>query len=168
MKKFTKFLSLIILVLLCADMLWAQAPSTQASNISFSNITTSSVNIGFNRGNGSYRLVVIRADGNIPNPTLTGSGVTATFDKSYGNPADELNDGSYFVYYGTAKTLTVTNLQCGTTYNVRVYEYNKSSSVYYYNSSTPNGNPRSFSIKLGNRMTGRTSFSFSKRRPCVF
>jgi hypothetical protein len=104
------------------------APTTQASNISFTNLSGNSVTVNWTNGNGTRRLVVARAGSAVnANPVdLTFYGALAAF----GSGA-QIGTGNFVVYNNTGNSVTVTNLQINTTYHFAVYELNGNSGPVY-------------------------------------
>ena len=113
-------------------------PSTQATNIIFPATTNTSLTINWTNGNGSARIVVVRA--------TTSTEVTPTdgtvYSASTFPSANTTGTGNWVVFNGTGSgPVTVTGLTPGTSYTVRVYEYNGTGGSQNYNSSTASGNP---------------------------
>lgn len=105
------------------------APSTQASSLNASNITGTSMDISYVRGNGDNVLVVAR----------TGASVNANPINSVNYPTGtEIGSGNFVVYNGPAASFTHSGLTQNTTYYYAVYEYN--SADYCYNQSPLTGN----------------------------
>lgn len=129
---------------------FAAAPTTQARNLTFSNITSTSATITWLNGNGTGRIVVV-----FPNTTSVAT-IDADVDQSedYTANADFTSGASTtlggtgkVVYKGTGstRTVTVTGLAGGTTYNVKVYEYKIDGAPDpEYNENSGTNNPRSF------------------------
>ncbi|HRE79069.1 MAG TPA: MopE-related protein, partial [Flavobacterium sp.] len=121
-------------------------PTTQASNISFENVTTNSLSINWTSGNGANRVVFVKegSQGTIEDPA-DGDEFTANNNWNNGAPAGtQLGASGYFcVYNGEASTVNLSNLDPFTTYWVRVYEYNGSGTSTDYLVSTATNNPNS-------------------------
>jgi len=143
MKNFTKYLTLILLCMLVSTQLWAvDPPTTQAYGISLTNVGTTTVRLGFNRGDGMKRLVVIKAGNN--NPTNPGNNNFYTPNANYGS-GGTTGAGSYVVFYGNQRSVDVTGLTANTQYTVKVYECNYSgTSEIAYLTTDGDNNPRSF------------------------
>jgi hypothetical protein len=118
----------------------ATEPTTQASGINFSGVTSSQMNVAWTSGNGANRLVIARA-GSAPsgNPV---DGTAYTADASYAGAGSALGSGKV-VYIGSGSSFTLTDLDPSTTYHLRVYEYNGSAGSINYLTSTAAGNPNS-------------------------
>ena len=97
------------------------APGTQASNFTLSNLTNSSATVGWDRGNGNNVLVVARSGGAVnADPT---DGTTYTADAAFGS-GTQIGTGNYVVYKGASTSVNLTNLTASTTYHFAIYEYN--------------------------------------------
>ena len=96
-------------------------PTTQASNITFSNISTTSFTIKCKKGNGTSRLMLIKAGGVVNFIPVNNSCYTA--NTAYGS-GTLLLGGNYSVFSDTDSTCTVTGLAANTIYYVAIYEYN--------------------------------------------
>ncbi len=118
----------------------ATEPTTQASGINFSGITSSQMNVGWTSGNGANRLVVARA-GSAPsgNPV---DGTSYTADANYSGTGSSLG-GGVVVYIGSGSSFTLSGLDPSTTYHLRVYEFNGTGGTVNYLTSTAAGNPNS-------------------------
>jgi len=114
------------------------SPSIQASNIAFSNVTSSSLGISWNRGNGTGRIVLA---------VKIAEGFDATFDwaayalaggwnadfalapyakQDFGAKSFGPNSGVKIIYKGTGRlTGTVTGFEPGANYSLAVFEYNE-------------------------------------------
>jgi endonuclease I len=96
-------------------------PTVNASNLSISNQTTTTVRISWASGNGSNRIVVMRPI--TSTTTIPADSVRYIANTVYGNGSN-LGSNNFVVYNGSSSTVTVTGLTMGTSYNVSVYEYN--------------------------------------------
>ncbi|MGC1632492.1 MAG: hypothetical protein WA749_10315, partial [Gelidibacter sp.] len=113
-------------------------PTTQASNITFSNVLGSSMTVNWTRGNGTGRMLIARANNpvnvepqNLVNYNSTGGG--------YGSSSYQIGTGNYVLYEGTAASVNISNLDPNTTYHFALYEYNGSSGkVYLISTSATN------------------------------
>jgi hypothetical protein len=104
------------------------APSTQASSLNASNVTATSMDISYVRGNGDNVLVVARS----------GSSVNANPLNSVNYPTGtEIGSGNFVVYNGPASSFTHSGLAQNTNYYYAVYEYN--SADYCYNQAALTG-----------------------------
>jgi hypothetical protein len=110
---------------------YSSAPTVQASNVTFSNVTTTSMVVSWTGGNGSGALVVMRA-----NSAVNGSPVDLTFYLARSNfgSGTQVGAGNFAVYQtlpGLLNTVTVTNLGPGNTYHVAVFECNGAFGPFY-------------------------------------
>jgi gliding motility-associated-like protein len=141
------------------------APTTQAANISFSGITSNSVTVSWQNGNGNGRTLLIRQGQAVQSLPVDLSSYTS--NANYGSsPA---LGTSKIVLNGTANSVTITNLPPGQ-YHFAVVEYNGSSRPVYRSADPLIGNVTvgskpvvpasalSFSSTQGDRMT----LSFTK------
>ncbi|WP_420315725.1 BspA family leucine-rich repeat surface protein [Ekhidna sp.] len=115
-------------------------PSTQASNISFSNVDFFDMDISWTNGDGSARLVVVK-EGSIvdANPVNT---TTYTASTVFG-AGSQIGSGNYVIYNGTGSSVSLTGLNHSTTYHVMVYEYNGIQGLEEYLTTSATGNPSS-------------------------
>jgi uncharacterized repeat protein (TIGR03803 family) len=91
----------------------AVTPTTPASNISFSNVLSTSMTISFEPGNGTGHLAVLKA-GSVPS-------FKPVDNTSY---SGSLGNGESVVFNGTENTFNVSDLQSYRRYYVTVFEYN--------------------------------------------
>lgn len=96
-------------------------PATQASAVTFSNATESSMQIDWTRGTGAGVIVLVKKDAAVDSSPVDGSVYTA--DSDYTGSGSTIGTGNYVLYIGTGTSVTVTNLQAGGTYHIAVYEY---------------------------------------------
>ncbi|WP_417351122.1 GEVED domain-containing protein [Flavobacterium alkalisoli] len=99
------------------------APDTQATALILGNVGNTAAALSWTNGNGGRRMVVV-SDVAIVDP-LDGVGIAAyTASSTYAG-------GQQIVYDGTGSSVTVGGLTCGTSYFVKVYEYNRCGSGPY-------------------------------------
>jgi len=106
------------------------APTTLASGVGVSSVTTTTATISWTNGNGADRIVVI-STGAVVSPT---NGTSYSASTTYGSGATT-GTNNYVVYNGTGTSVSVTNLTSSTSYTVSVYEYNTGTGCYYYSSA---------------------------------
>ncbi|MDX2196761.1 MAG: endonuclease [Cytophagales bacterium] len=105
------------------------APSMQASNLTVTSANASSLNLLWNNGNGSRRIIVAREAQHVNFvPIEQYFGVNNDFQL-----AEDEGDGNKVVYDGTSNTVSVTNLSAQTTYYFQIFEY--CTSGYSYNTA---------------------------------
>ncbi len=114
------------------------APGTQATNVTFSNVGQTQMQIDWANGSGAKRAVFVKQ-------TTTGSAspvdsTTYACDARFTMGA-QAGTGWYCVYNGTGTTVTVTWLNANTTYRTMVTEYNGIAANELYNTSTATNNP---------------------------
>jgi len=104
------------------------APTTQAAGLSFTSITSSSMLVSWTNGNGSNRIVLVKAGSavNASPVSLTDYTSSAVF----GN-GTQVGSGNYVVAKTNGSSFTITNLSPGTSYHFAVFEYNGSSNPLY-------------------------------------
>ncbi|GIV43154.1 MAG: hypothetical protein KatS3mg035_0277 [Bacteroidia bacterium] len=117
------------------------APTVQAKAVVFSSLTTNSVKIEWENGNGTGRLVLMKASSPINANPLTNN---TFYNANTIFGSGDLVDGGYVVYTGNGNNVTVTNLVANTVYYVAVYEYNdvacrpqKTLSLIHYLQTSP-------------------------------
>jgi len=114
--------------LACAD------PTTQASDITFSSITETTMNISWTLGNGDGRLIKINTSNSFTAPT---DGTTYTANTTYGGSGEQI------IYVGAGNTVSIDGLTAGTIYWFAVYESQCSGASIHYmeDLSSANNNP---------------------------
>ncbi len=146
MKRFLTVIFTALLTVLAVNSLWAAPPSTQARYIGFSNITASAAKASWINGNGVGRLVVISTDNTWENITTYASSNFSTTDGTVANEKQLGGSNDYVIGFttGTTRFLNLSGLTAGTTYYVKVYEYNGIHGSYEFSTATGANNPRSF------------------------
>lgn len=97
------------------------APTIATSNITFSDISYSSMQVAFVKGNGEQRLVILK-EGSAP-------AFTPTNDSFY---TGSLENGESVVYNGSGSSVNLSDLLPGATYYVKVFEFNTDSTYTRY------------------------------------
>jgi hypothetical protein len=96
---------------------------TSNGNITFGSVSSTSIQVNLSGGNGTKRLLLVKAGGAIVlNPT---DAVTYNANAGFGL-GDQLGTGNWVVYNanGTGNVVTVTGLTPNTTYHFKAVEYN--------------------------------------------
>jgi hypothetical protein len=125
------------------------SPATQASAITFPDVTTSSLDLSWTSGDGTGRVVKMNSSNSFTAPT-NGSNPTASLAWA--------GTGEQVIYNGTGSgPITVTGLAQSTVYYFRVYEY---CGAYGYNTTTETGNPNSQSTAAGAGITANLLTAF--------
>ncbi len=104
-------------------------PTIQASDIIFSDVTSSSMTISWTNGDGTNRIVLIKEGSAVDSDPVYGTTYTAS--NIYGN-GSEIGTGNYVIYNGTGNSVTVYNLDGYTVYHVAVYEFSGPPGLEYY------------------------------------
>jgi CubicO group peptidase (beta-lactamase class C family) len=124
-----------------------ECPTVNASGITFSNVTGSSIKLSWTKGNGEYRMVVAHANSIID--AFPDDRANYTGNAAFGTGAS-LGSGNYVVYNGTENSVTVTGLTPGKTYYFRVFEYNKNTTTgnnsLYLRGNNPQSSQATFDI----------------------
>ncbi len=110
------------------------APATQASNLTFSNVMINNMDLTWDNGNGTGRMVIARLGSAVTEVPVDGTSYIA--DAAYGTPAAAFGS-SFVVYKGNGNSVTVTGLIPNTTYHYAIYEYNCSSTNPTFNAVSP-------------------------------
>lgn len=125
------------------------APSTQASNITFSSVTSSSLSLNWTNGNGAGRVIIMNTANSFTAPT-NGSNPSANTTYS--------GSGEQVVFNGTGSgPITINGLTAGTTYHFRAYEYCSPDRVYQ--TSTATNNPNNVFVPKPEPSNHATSFA---------
>jgi len=125
----------------------AAQPTAQGTTLTFSAVTSASFKVNWTNGNGTARVLVIRAAAAVNGAPVDGETYTASTIFGTG---EETTAGNYVVYAGSGNTATVTGLQPATVYHVALYEFNGSAGVENYLTSTPLiGNRTTLNAPLG-------------------
>ena len=97
-------------------------PTTQATSFTTTAVGTTSATINWLAGSGSNALVLVRSVSAVTGtPT---SGTTYTAPNTVYGAGQQIGTGNYIVYDGTGTSVTVTNLNPGTTYYFSIFEFN--------------------------------------------
>ncbi|MCX7744202.1 MAG: T9SS type A sorting domain-containing protein [Flavobacteriales bacterium] len=103
------------------------APSLPATNLTFSNVTTSSMTVSWTNGNGTGRIVIARQGAPVSDAPVNGTNYN--FNINYGTSGTELGSG-FVIYNGSGSSVNVMNLQSNTTYHFAIYEYSCNPELY--------------------------------------
>ncbi len=138
-------------------------PATQVSNAVASSISNSGFSLGWTNGNGARRVVILSPTA-ITDP-VNGSAAALVAASAYAG------SGQQIMYDGTGTSVAITGLTCGTSYNVKVYEYLRCGAGpydYYYNVSSGTNAisvsttaPASASLPANNNFAGFTGANLS-------
>ncbi|WP_396146699.1 GEVED domain-containing protein, partial [Flavobacterium sp.] len=137
------------------------SPATQVSATVSSAITNTGFTVSWTNGNGGAngRRLVIISPSTIVDP-VNGSAAVYTPNTVYSG------SGQQVVFDGTGTSVSISGLTCGTSYNVKVYEYIRCGSGpydYYYNLTTGTNaisvsttSPALATLPVNNNFTGFT------------
>jgi hypothetical protein len=112
---------------------YAAEPTTQASAITFSGVTLTGMTVSWTNGNGTNRLVLVKAGSAVDSNPVDGTGYIA--NNTFGS-GTQIGTGNYVVYNSTGNSVAITGLSGSIVYNVAVYEYNGTTGTYNYLTST--------------------------------
>ncbi len=115
-------------------------PTTQASNISFSNVVGSEMTVNWNNGNGSGRILIARANTPVDVEPQDLVNYSSPYYNNFGISSYEIGTGNYVVYSGSESSTDVIDLAPNTTYHFALFEYNGNSGKVYL-TSTSASNP---------------------------
>lgn len=112
-------------------------PTTQASAFTATSVTSSSMTIGWTRGDGNKVIVIAKEGSEIEYEPINGVNYSANSEFGLG---DHVTNRIFAVYSGTGNSVTVSGLKPGITYYFSILEYS-STNCYMYpalkgNSST--------------------------------
>ncbi|HKZ67314.1 MAG TPA: hypothetical protein VJ111_13200, partial [Chitinophagaceae bacterium] len=120
-------------------LLFAGAPTVPSSNFVFSNIDGTKFSVRFTSGNGTSRIVVVKAGSAVTGLPVNGTEYSSNL--SFGTPATAfISPDQFVVYKGSSNVFTVTNLLPHTTYYFSVFEYNGSAGGTEYLMTALTGN----------------------------
>ncbi len=106
-------------------------PQVEASNIAFTNITTTGATATWTRGSGTSCVVFIaQASTGSPAPVTN---TTYTANANFASGSQIGASGWYCVYSGTGTSVNITGLTAGTTYRAMVIEVNGAAGDEHYN-----------------------------------
>ncbi len=134
------------------------APGVQASDISFSNIGSTSVDVSWTRGNGEKVLLLVSGTTRVDSLPEDGMDYTADSEIPLG---DTIGIDEYVAYKGTGTTATISGLLQGTRYHFRLFEFNNSGSATRYHTSSAPLNPDSV-VTIPNNITNFSVDCISK------
>lgn len=111
-----------------ANQVTKSAPNIQTSNIFFTNVTNTTVNINWTNGNGNSRILVGKKGAPVDTfPT----NFVYYFGYSMFGTNGNMGKNNYVVYNSGNSLASVTNLEPGTTYYFQAFEYNGSTGAVY-------------------------------------
>jgi len=117
-------------------------PTSQATALTFTNITATTATISWSNGGGTARIVLIKPDTLLKLTEYPQNGETY-----YGNSIVGLGSsigGATVLYNGTSNSINIVGLAPNTKYYVYVFEYNGTDGNENYRTIAASGNPKSF------------------------
>ena len=116
-------------------------PTTQATNIVFSEVYSSQMSISWTVGNGSNRLVFMKeASSGNAGPS---DGTTYMANSNFGSGTQIGSTGWYCIYNGLGTNVTAKGLSASTTYQLHVCDYNGVGGTSKYITTSSTNNPKS-------------------------
>lgn len=97
-------------------------PTTNSAAIQFGNISGTSMDISWTNGNGGQRILVAHKATSING--FPGDGIDYTANNNFGSGTD-LGNGNFVVYNGAGSSVSINNLEVGSRYFFRLFDYNK-------------------------------------------
>jgi hypothetical protein len=114
-------------------------PTTQTYNVAFSALTGTGFSVSWTRGNGSRRAVfATQSDVGTASPA---NNSTYTASTIFGSGTQIGLTGWFCIYDGTGTTVAITGLTPGLTYRIMSCEYNGTSGMEKYLTTTGTNNP---------------------------
>jgi photosystem II stability/assembly factor-like uncharacterized protein len=104
-------------------------PTVSASNLNFTNITSSSFTVNWTNGDGASQLVLIKQGSSVDSAPLNMN--TYLADSIFGAGA-EIGNGNYVLYNGSGNSVNVSGLNSNTNYFVAIYEQNGTGNTTNY------------------------------------
>ncbi|HOQ48282.1 MAG TPA: T9SS type A sorting domain-containing protein, partial [Candidatus Kapabacteria bacterium] len=118
------------------------APTSQATALTFTNITPTTATISWTNGGGNARIVMIK-----PDTLLRLNEYPQNGETYFGNTIVGLGSnlgGATVLYNGTGSSINIVGLAPYTKYYVYVFEYNGTDGNEHYRTIAAAGNPKSF------------------------
>jgi hypothetical protein len=135
-------------------------PSTQASNLVFSNIGDTYFNVSWTNGNGERRIVFIK-EGDFVEAIPTDK-TTYTSDPKYKSGSQIGSSGWYCVYQGQESFVAITSLSPSTLFQIMVIEFNGEDGTEKYLTDVAENNPMNQSTACDTKWTGNLVQMISK------
>ncbi|HEX2535653.1 MAG TPA: hypothetical protein VHK69_18055, partial [Chitinophagaceae bacterium] len=138
-----------------ASQATAGKPSVPAKNITLSHVQGNSLRLNWTRGNGTHRIVVVRAGQPVDALPADGTDYLNAISAPF-TSAPEIAPGQKVIYDNLGDFADVTGLTPGLTYHFRVYEYTLGSLGYL-----TDGAPEVSATTLSAPATPASALSFS-------
>ncbi|MEO6284283.1 MAG: T9SS type A sorting domain-containing protein [Dyadobacter sp.] len=121
MNKLSMFV-MCVLVSVCSFS-YASAPTVPASNINLNPADGSRISGYFTKGNGTSRILVLKEASQVTGTPVNGT--EYSFNAGFGSAGSEFPaPGEFVVYRGTSNSFSIDKLKPGTTYFLKIFEYN--------------------------------------------
>jgi autotransporter-associated beta strand protein len=144
----------------------AAEPATQASSIAIGNpLEVSMTGFTWTDGNGTDRLLVMKAGGPVDSVPVDGTGYTHSTNFGSGS---QIGTGNYVVWSGAGQPDRISSLTRDVVYHFRLFEFNGSGATANYNTNTASGNPISQTTMAGNPGSAPTDLALSSIGPSQF
>jgi hypothetical protein len=108
-------------------------PSSQASNVTMTNISTTSIKVNWTSGSGTYEIVVMRPASFSRVAPSNANMAVYTANSNFGSGTN-LGSSNYVVYKSSGNSVTVNGLTPGVNYEAVVYSYNYGCGAYLFSS----------------------------------
>lgn len=118
-------------------------PTIQASNILFSNFSSTQFDLNWTRGNGDSVLVIAHVNAAVDATPTDGSTYSAS---SIIMSGDEIGTGNYVIYNGTGNGLTLVGIIPGNSYTIQAFEYNGNAGNENFLTTIGIGNPATLDL----------------------
>lgn len=131
----------------------ATEPTTAATAVNFSNITSTGMTVNWTNGNGSERIVIIKGAAAVN--ALPADGTSYTANAGFGK-GSEIGTGNFVIYKGSGSSVIVNGLNPATTYHVSAVEFNGPANAENYRTSGAIGSqltlnsPAGLQVKMAN------------------
>ena len=140
-------------------------PTTQASDITFSEVLGSSMKVSWTNGNGSGRLLIIKEGSAVDVEPEDLANYNYAYPSYFGNSYAEIGTENYTVYQSSGSSTTITNLEPNKTYHFALFEYNGNNGKIYLkstSSSNPSGPARASQATNAYPTLNSTQMSFAQ------
>jgi hypothetical protein len=126
---------LVCLAVLVSNAQTPISTPSQCSNVSISNVTTTSIKVSWTKPTCTGVIVVVKPSGNTRSAPSNANAGSYSGNTTYGSGTN-LGNSNYIVYYGTttAGNITVNGLSPNTNYEAIVYSYNYGCTQYLLSS----------------------------------
>ncbi|KPQ01090.1 MAG: extracellular S8 family protease [Bacteroidetes bacterium HLUCCA01] len=110
-------------------------PGVQPSDLTFVNVTATTIELEWTNGDGTGRIVLVREDTAVDADPQLNTFYTA--DANFGGSPDEIGTGNLVAYEGAGNTFTLSGLNPKTRYHLSLFEYNDDGSFITYLTTSP-------------------------------